>query len=355
MAYVKRLVGANEHLYGVARLHWIYITHGVFAMLTFMAIGWGIDYGFGRLLAAISGDVQKNISVGNALMEVRFWLWPACIIMGVVVFLMYFIKFLSTEIGLTDQRIIIKTGWIFVNVKEVDTMEVRGEHLDMGLFGEIFRYAYVNLDCKFIGDLRLPAIAKAENFVKAFHKIQLENEMVKSEDSPVKHRKTKTDDRDGLGDAHHYRGQKELRDEVQQLNEITAPPMPGLNSDEIKELALEKALAEKELMEAKLRIMELELAAARNAMETELQPIPTSVKKDQVPRQAARNDTPQQPKILPLPQDFILDDESEGARKGMTPELAADMAQQFEDAESGSVLSNAGSDVKNLKEKPLLH
>lgn len=374
MAYVQRLVSADERLYGVAKLHWIYVTHGLFALLLFVGIGWGIDFAFGKMLGALGGDVHKNINVEMALLQIRFWLWPACIAMGIAVFLMYFIKYLATEIGLTNQRIIIKTGWIFVNVKQVDTMEVRGEYLDMGWLGEILNYAYINLDCKFIGDMRLPAIAKAENFVKAFHKIQLENETVKPDESTVKHRNAIADERDGIADGHHYNGQRHHPP----VHEFQPHELQPHNSqaNELKELELEKVLAEKELMEAKLRILELELQAAQQAgqrseqghaqqldQKIEAESGAQAAFADSSPtveggvdetKSTAPSDVAQKAEMLEIPEGFVVE-ESGDQRRGLSPELAAEMAQEFQEAESGSLLPNASASPPEAKQKPILH
>lgn len=375
MAYVQRLVSADERLYGVAKLHWIYVTHGLFALLLFVGIGWGIDFAFGKMLGALGGDVHKNINVEMALLQIRFWLWPACIAMGIAVFLMYFIKYLTTEIGLTNQRIIIKTGWIFVNVKQVDTMEVRGEYLDMGWLGEILNYAYINLDCKFIGDMRLPAIAKAENFVKAFHKIQLENETVKPDESAVKHRNAIADERDGIADGHHYNGQRHHPP----AHELEPKQETDSYENEIKALELEKILAEKELMEAKLRIMELELQVARNSAAPPAAPsIESEASRPESPESSAESpaespetqavsreaasqiDSPEEPKTtqkveaLEIPEGFVVEEPS-NQKRGLSPELAAEMAQEFEEAESGNLLPNASANPPETKPKPILH
>lgn len=370
MAYVQRLVSADERLYGVAKLHWIYVSHGLFALFLFVGIGWGIDFAFGKMLGALGGDVHKNINVGMALLQIRFLLWPACIAMGIAVFLMYFIKYLTTEIGLTNQRIIIKTGWIFVNVKQVDTMEVRGEYLDMGWLGEILNYAYINLDCKFIGDMRLPAIAKAENFVKAFHKIQLENETVKSDESAVKHRNATADERDGIADGHHYNGQRH-HPPVHELQPHELQPHVS-QANELKELELEKVLAEKELMEAKLRILELELQAAQQAAQQPGQQSDQKIEAESgaamisagysppaegdvdETKSAAPSGIAQKAEELKIPEGFVVE-ESGDQKRGLSPALAAEMAQEFQEAESGGLFPNASATPLESKQKPILH
>jgi hypothetical protein len=88
---------------------------------------------------------------------------------GGFILLFNVLKVIATEVGLTNRRIIYKSGLIFVKVRETDLEEIRGESLDLGNFGRMLNYGAINLDCRFIGDVKLPYIGRAETFLKALH------------------------------------------------------------------------------------------------------------------------------------------------------------------------------------------
>lgn len=168
MAYVHKVIGHDETLIGVAQLHWIYVVKGFFMFLACVLFGWGLNYLLIKTMAYITQGMASGAYV--PFMAVNLWLLPGAIVIGFVLMSFYITKILTTEVGLTNKRIVYKTGWLFVNVKEIDIEEIRGENLDTGLLGRFLDYGYVNLDCRFIGDIKLPAIAKANTFLKALHK-----------------------------------------------------------------------------------------------------------------------------------------------------------------------------------------
>ncbi|QQG35783.1 MAG: PH domain-containing protein [Micavibrio aeruginosavorus] len=82
---------------------------------------------------------------------------------------LYLVKLLSTEIALTDMRLIYKIGLIFVEVEEIDLVEIRSEHVHHGLLGRLLGYGQVRLDSRFVGDIDLPAIKNPYKLIKAMH------------------------------------------------------------------------------------------------------------------------------------------------------------------------------------------
>jgi hypothetical protein len=82
----------------------------------------------------------------------------------------YLITYISTEVGLTNERIIIKSGLILVKVDEVDLEDIRAEHVYHGLLGWLLKYGKIKLDCRFVEDVDILAIANPYRFVKASHK-----------------------------------------------------------------------------------------------------------------------------------------------------------------------------------------
>lgn len=167
MAYVKKIIGKNEHIIGIARLHWMYLARGMFGFIGCVILGLAIDMMIVKALTAL-GEVAPSIR-GSVLIFASSWITPLFVIAGGFYFLFFLIKVLYTEIALTDKRVILKTGFIFVKIQEIDIEEISAENMDMGYFGSILGYAYIMLDCRFVGDIKLPAIARANTFVKALH------------------------------------------------------------------------------------------------------------------------------------------------------------------------------------------
>ncbi len=168
MSYVRKVIGPDEKLIGIARLHWIYIAQGILWFAACVAVARLAGAAFNHLLAVI----PATSAIGLPILALQAWLTPFALFFGAIICSLYVVKVLTTEIALTDRRIIYKRGWLFVNVKEIDIEEIRGEHMDMGYLGRFLNYAYINLDCRFIGDIHLPAIEHPAGFLKALHKMR---------------------------------------------------------------------------------------------------------------------------------------------------------------------------------------
>ena len=156
MAFIHNLVGPDEKLIGIARLHWIYGAKGLLWLGGLILFGGLID----TLIVSYLSPALSPI--GNAI----FWV---CALMGVVLFAIYYIAMLCTELGLTTKRCIYKRGLIMVDVREVDLEEVKSESVDNGVLGRILNYGYIKLDARFIEDIGLPAISDPYRFIKALN------------------------------------------------------------------------------------------------------------------------------------------------------------------------------------------
>lgn len=168
MSYVARIIGSDERLIGVARLHWVYIAKGFGWFLFFVGSGIWMDHlqwkYFGKYVPLY--DYELFGAHFSSRDSILLWILTAT---GCFLFLTYLSKTLATEVALTSRRIIYKTGLIFVEIEEVELEEIKGERIRHGLLGRFLGYGELLLDCRFIGDVYLPAIRKPYRFLKAMH------------------------------------------------------------------------------------------------------------------------------------------------------------------------------------------
>jgi hypothetical protein len=168
MAYVEKLLGEDEKLIGVGRLHWIYVLKGIAWFCALAGAGWMLNAILARVLLTVSGKVGLGtlpslfMTFGNI---VTYFLMGA----GFLVFLASVVNVLVTEVGLSTRRILYKRGWLFVKVDQIDLEEIKGENLDTGYFGRLLNYGYIKFDSRFIGDITLPALEGASGFLRALH------------------------------------------------------------------------------------------------------------------------------------------------------------------------------------------
>ena len=167
MAFVDKIIGPDEKLVGISTIHWMYAAIGIIWMVGFLVFGiyldsWGYAPKF--YFPGNPGAIATSM-MGHA----AFWI---CALLGVVLFLLYFMMMMTTEIGLTSKRIIYKRGWLFVTVNEADLEEVKAAGVNNGIFGRFLNYGYIELDARFIKNMNIPAIADPYRFVKAVNEIR---------------------------------------------------------------------------------------------------------------------------------------------------------------------------------------
>lgn len=167
MAYISRMIAEGEKLIGVSRLHWIYLVEGLCWLIGLMCIGFVLDGLIAKGLGVLSPVAQWHF-IGLQATGIELFFIAA----GLYLFAIFFIKVATTEVALTTQRIIHKTGWIFVKVKEVNLEEIKGSRIDLGMLGRFLGYGSIALDARFVQDANLPFINKPYRFVKAMNEAQ---------------------------------------------------------------------------------------------------------------------------------------------------------------------------------------
>jgi uncharacterized membrane protein YdbT with pleckstrin-like domain len=144
MAYIEQTLGANERLVAKAHFHWLYYAAAVLA------------------LAASLGIAAFLVSNGFA----SFWAWVVTV-PGFVAFLSILIPIWTTEIGVTTQRLVLKTGVVQRNIDELQLWAIESVNLKQSLLGRLLGFG--RLVAQGTGDdsITLPIIADPLIFRKA--------------------------------------------------------------------------------------------------------------------------------------------------------------------------------------------
>jgi Bacterial PH domain len=73
----------------------------------------------------------------------------------------------TTEIILTDKRLLYKRGFFLVNVDEVDIEQLASDYVQQSLLGRLLDYGTIHIRCIEASDLWLPPIARPYEFRNA--------------------------------------------------------------------------------------------------------------------------------------------------------------------------------------------
>jgi len=128
--YIESQLGENEKLIYTTRPHKIiFVSTAILWLLAIMLIRGEIVITRGGIGGIVSGE-------GTAIMR---GIGAFCIIIG----LLPVIRYLTSEFGITDKRVIIKVGWIRRNTLETQLKKIEQVRVDRGIFGRIFNYGTI--------------------------------------------------------------------------------------------------------------------------------------------------------------------------------------------------------------------
>lgn len=167
MSYVRKVITSQEKILVIARPHWIYLIEGWLWFLGMIIAGLIVDYYLYQIMPG-----SRIVTFDQGLFQyipIPFIIPGLFGLIGFGIFWPLLLAYASNEIGLTDQRIIYKTGLFFIEIDQVDLDDIRAEQVHHGWLGWILKYGKVHLDCRFVGDVWLPAIAKPYRLLKAIH------------------------------------------------------------------------------------------------------------------------------------------------------------------------------------------
>jgi len=129
MSYVRHVLQPGEEVRHVAGLHWILYLPGLLVWI----------------LAAIILIIRPDASeywVANRLAVIVTWL---CFAVGLVLIARVWFSWWTTEIAVTNRRVIYKKGLVRRETTEMNLDKVETVNVDQSILGRIFDYGNVDV------------------------------------------------------------------------------------------------------------------------------------------------------------------------------------------------------------------
>lgn len=188
MLYVQQSLGPHEEILMGARFHWMYTLHAIFWIMFGLALGIAMGY------AAIWFDISEEIRhrYGDLPDDLRQTAWNAIVAdrggylklvwqlnvimrMGILTLFMVGLYFFAhmmlvkatTEIAVTNERLIYKKGLVARHVGELNIDRIEGVSVQQGVLGRFFNYGRVCIRGMGVGEVMLPTIENPIEFRKA--------------------------------------------------------------------------------------------------------------------------------------------------------------------------------------------
>lgn len=168
--FLERTIARDERLLRVARMHWIYLAIGALWFAGLSALGVLLDdLIWTHFESRIPADGRMIFGFDFESRSVIFrWLGVGG---GLFIFARHLSRYMTTRVGLTNRRLLIRTGLIFVKIDELDLEEIKSAHINHGLLGRFLNYGQLHFDARFVGDILFPHIARPYPFLRALHEI----------------------------------------------------------------------------------------------------------------------------------------------------------------------------------------
>jgi uncharacterized membrane protein YdbT with pleckstrin-like domain len=175
MLYVEQSLGPEEEIVHIGKFHWMYTLNA------FLAIFWGIVGSIIVIVASVMIYRQFGWFPPETswLEEVR-GLHPGLRICSFVVFILGLMSFAqlmvikaTTEIAITNNRLVYKRGLIARQVGEISIDRIEGVNVLQTVFGRIFNYGRLAIRGMGVGEVVLPPIEDPITFRKAIEKARV--------------------------------------------------------------------------------------------------------------------------------------------------------------------------------------
>lgn len=169
MLYVQQSLGPDEELVHVGKFHWMY------TVSAFMSILWGLITSILIMFAAYKiyetlGKVPQGIGFLGAIKSIH----PAVRGVAFLFFVLGLVKFahmmvikVTTEIAITNNRLVYKRGLVARHVGEISIDRIEGVNVLQTVLGRIFDYGRVMIRGMGVGEVVLPSIEDPIKFRRA--------------------------------------------------------------------------------------------------------------------------------------------------------------------------------------------
>lgn len=132
MSYVRKVLLPDETVIYETGLHWLVYGRAILLLVVAAAL-------------AIGTAVASGNRIGSGWPEVALAAAAVIALLGIILFVAALIRRASTELAVTDQRVIFKSGIISRHTLEMNRSKVESVDVDQSILGRILGYGTVML------------------------------------------------------------------------------------------------------------------------------------------------------------------------------------------------------------------
>ncbi len=174
MDYIRQSLAEDEVLVHVAHFHWFYTVSAI------LNIVFGVILAVAILVLAIKVEpmVFSNVDYSGLSWTDRVQaVYPGVKILAFFVFVMGLFRYAhmmiikaTTEIAITNKRLVYKRGLVARYVGEINVDRIEGVNVLQGVIGRIFNFGRIMVRGMGVGEIILPPISDPIKFRRAIEK-----------------------------------------------------------------------------------------------------------------------------------------------------------------------------------------
>ncbi len=177
MDYIRQSLGEDEELVHVAHFHWMYTLSAVFNIVFGVGLAAAIIIGSVMVQPHLPHFLKFNVPPDAGWIELVRAVHPGIKIIAFLVLVMGLFRYAhmmiikaTTEIAITNKRLVYKRGLIARYVGEMNIDRIEGVNVLQGVWGRIFNFGRIMVRGMGVGEVVLPPIEDPIKFRKAIEK-----------------------------------------------------------------------------------------------------------------------------------------------------------------------------------------
>lgn len=177
MDYIRQSLGEDEELVHVAHFHWLYTVGAIFNIVFGAGLAIAIIVGAIMVEPILPSFLQFDVPPDASWLDNVRAVHPGVKILAFLVLVMGLFRYAqmmiikaTTEIAITNKRLVYKRGLVARYVGEMNIDRIEGVNVLQGVMGRIFNYGRLMVRGMGVGEVVLPPIEDPIKFRRAIEK-----------------------------------------------------------------------------------------------------------------------------------------------------------------------------------------
>lgn len=177
MDYIRQSLGEDEELVHIARFHWMYTLSAILNIVFGVLMSGGIIIGAIMMETMLPESLRFDVPEDAGWIDLVRAVHPGIkiiafitLVLGIARYAQMMIIKATTEIAITNKRLVYKRGLIARYVGEMNIDRIEGVNVLQGIWGRIFNFGRIMVRGMGVGEMVLPPIEDPIKFRRSIER-----------------------------------------------------------------------------------------------------------------------------------------------------------------------------------------